>query len=211
MAGVKSRPRVVVENVQPEIDGRFAIKRVVGETVEVEADVFADGHDEISVALLHRPEKSDTWISLPMKALGNDRWTGKFIVTEMGPHRYTVRGWIDAFKTWRRDLVKRLQAGQDVAIELIVGADLMVQAASRAGEGDALALRKIAAFVRGPEPPSKRANRALDEDVQRLVSLYPDLQHAAHAERELPLWVDRERARYSTWYELFPRSFAREP
>src|SRR5436190_10305313 len=117
MPVARSRSRVIVENVQPEIDcGRFAVKRVVGETVEVEADVFTDGHDEISVALLHRKDGDSAWTRVPMKSLGNDRWAGRFVVTEMGSHRYSVEGWIDPFRTWRRDLVKRLEAGQDVAV-----------------------------------------------------------------------------------------------
>src|SRR5437773_11660935 len=110
----RSRPRVQIENVQPELDaGRFAIKRVVGETVEVEADVFADGHDEIAVALLHRPESSASWTSVPMTDRGNDRWTASFTVGAVGTHFYTIRGWPDPFRSWRRDLKKRVQAGQD--------------------------------------------------------------------------------------------------
>src|SRR2546430_1449407 len=91
----RSRARVVIENVQPEIDaGRFPIKRVVGEQVEVEADVFGDGHDEISVALLHRHENSSSWISVPMQSLGNDRWTAHFALTDLGFHSWTIRGWV---------------------------------------------------------------------------------------------------------------------
>jgi starch synthase (maltosyl-transferring) len=200
MPVVKNRARVVIENVTPEIDGgRFAIKRVVGESVHVEADAFADGHDEISVALLHRKESAKEWVSTPMKALGNDRWAGEFSVKEIGTHRYCVRGWVDHFKTWRRDLVKRLNAGQDVSVDLLIGANLIERAAARASKGDAELLRATVSYMRGAEAMSKRAGFALDEELQRLVSLYSDLDNACMYDRELPLWVDRERSRYSTW------------
>src|SRR5262245_64753201 len=116
----KSRTRVIVEEVQPEIDaGRFPVKRVAGEQVEVETDVFAEGHDEIGVALLYRRDGAADWTAVPMRPLGNDRWAARFSVTELGSYRYTVRGWVDHFKTWRRDLEKRIKAGQDVSAELL--------------------------------------------------------------------------------------------
>src|SRR5581483_10629680 len=111
---------------------RFPIKRVVGETVEVEADAFGDGHDEIAVALWVRRADSPTWTNVSMTPLGNDRWTASFSVSEMGRYRYTVCGWMDPFKSWRRDLQKRLKANQDVSTELVIGANLLSSAASRA-------------------------------------------------------------------------------
>ncbi len=208
----RSRARVVVENVVPAVDsGRFAIKRTVGESVEVEADVFADGHDEIGVELLYRREDESDWSSVPMTSLGNDRWTGSFTVRDVGPHRYCVRGWVDHFKSWRRDLVKRLKAGQEVDLEMLVGAELLRHAAGRASGADAEKLWQAAAFLGGSAPVSERTARAHDEEVQRLVSEHPDLRDAGMSEPELPLWVDRERARFSTWYELFPRSFSPQP
>src|SRR5262245_25888087 len=118
-----TRRRVVIEGVLPEIDtGRFPIKRVVGERVVVEADVFADGHDELTAVLLHRRADETAWTETPMTLVVNDRWRGEFRVEEMGRYRYSVRGWVDPFATWRRDLEKRLDAEQDVSVELLVGA-----------------------------------------------------------------------------------------
>src|SRR5260370_546471 len=96
----KSRSRVIVETLHPAIDSRFPIKRVAGEQVEVEADVFAEGHDEIGVALLYHRDNAAEWTSVPMKPLGNDRWSARFTVTDLGFWRYTVQGWIDHFKSW---------------------------------------------------------------------------------------------------------------
>jgi starch synthase (maltosyl-transferring) len=207
----RSRARVVIENVQPEIDaGRFPIKRVVGEQLEVEADVFSDGHEEISVALLHRHENNPNWTSVPMQSLGNDHWAAHFAVTQLGFYRWTIRGWVDPFKSWRRDLGKRLQAGQDVTLDMQIGADLLSQAAARAPRVDANTLRAAAKFVAGAAPVEERTRKALEEDISRLASLHADLRHAATHERELEVWVDRERARFSGWYELFPRSCSPE-
>ncbi|MGH9360367.1 MAG: maltotransferase domain-containing protein, partial [Thermoanaerobaculia bacterium] len=133
------RRRVVIEGVSPEIDGgRFPIKRVVGEWVVVEADAFADGHDALACRLLHRREADAEWSEAPMEALVNDRWRGAFRVSELGRWRYTLVGWVDPWTTWRGDLRKRLAAGQDVAVDLRIGAELVRAAAGRA-EGEAAA------------------------------------------------------------------------
>ena len=125
--------RVAISGVRPEVDcGKYPIKRTVGESVTVEADVFADGHDAVSCVLLYRRDDAAEWCEAPMKALPNDRWRGEFSVGQMGRYRYTVEGWVDAFQSWRRDLIKRIQAGQDVSIDLLVGARLLQAAASRA-------------------------------------------------------------------------------
>ena len=209
MHGVKSRPRVVIENVQPEIDaGRFPAKRIAGDSVAVEADVFTDGHDEIGAVLLHRKGATGAWSRVPMTALGNDRWTASFDVPSLGRYSFTVRGWIDSFKTWRRDLRKRLQAGQDVSVELLVGLDLVSKAAARAPAADAGRLRAVVEAFGEIALPEGQAEQLLDEEVGRLVSLYPDPEHATAYERTPEIIVDRDKARFSTWYELFPRSCA---
>src|SRR5205823_8920605 len=135
----------------PEIDaGRFPAKRALGETVTVEADVFADGHDSLAAVLKYKLLPTPTgvpsaqprggpkategpdWIEAPMTQLVNDRWRGEFPVTELGRYAFTVEGWVDHFETWSRQLAKRVQAGQDVKVELEVGARMVDQAAARA-------------------------------------------------------------------------------
>src|SRR5215469_14933522 len=111
------RSRVVIERVHPEIDGgRFPIKRVVGERVVVEADVFSDGHESISCEVVYRADIGPEWQAKSMRPLGNDRWRADFQVTKLGQYRYTIQAWIDPFKTWRGDLLKRYEARQDLAI-----------------------------------------------------------------------------------------------
>src|SRR5204863_2966747 len=110
------RQRVAIENVKPEIDGgRFAIKRIVGETVTVEADIFADGHDLLRAVLKHRSGKSDAWTETAMEPLGNDRWRAGFGVEAIGRYLYTVEAWIDRFETWRQGMEKKIAAGQEVS------------------------------------------------------------------------------------------------
>ena len=119
----EGRNRVVVEGVTPEIDsGKYPIKRIVGDNVVIEADIIADGHDALSCALLYRKETGAEWSEVPMEPLVNDRWRGTFTVQEIGRYRYTVCAWVDRFKSWSRDLAKRVQAGQDVTVDLLIGA-----------------------------------------------------------------------------------------
>jgi starch synthase (maltosyl-transferring) len=206
------RKRVVVEGVKPQIDcGRFPIKRVFGEKVLVEADIFGDGHDLLSCLLLYRRENESSWHEAAMRPLINDRWQGEFRVTELGIYHYSVRAWVDAFRTWRHDLQKRKEAGQDLAVSLFIGAELVEKTAGRAADFDAPRLREWALRLRG-EPEQDRAYElALDDELLLLMSRYPDEDLAVTFARELKVVVDRERARFSTWYEMFPRSCAAEP
>jgi starch synthase (maltosyl-transferring) len=117
----EGRTRVVVERVRPEIDcGAFPAKRIIGESVVVEADIFTDGHDLVVGELLYRHVREEAWRRQPMKLLGNDRWRGEFPATELGRYQYTVEGWIDRFGTWRSALVKRINSGQDVRSECLI-------------------------------------------------------------------------------------------
>ena len=128
MAGIRAegRRRVVLDRVRPEVDGgRFPIKRVVGEWIEVEADAFADGHDRIRCELLYRHGGARQWSSVEMTHQVNDTWLARFQVHDLGPYVYTVRAWVDPFETWRQTLAKRAEAGQDVSVDRIVGADLL--------------------------------------------------------------------------------------
>jgi starch synthase (maltosyl-transferring) len=200
------RRRVVIERVSPEIDcGRFPIKRIVGETVIVEADVFADGHDRVACQILYWQDKGEIHSS-SMRPLGNDRWRGEFAVTSLGRYQYTVEGWIDRFQSWRDALEKKIAAGQDVHVDLLVGAKLVEGAALRATTDDAPLLREWARRLRPAKPEPSGAVPALDKDLLDLMRRHPDLNPASRYEKQLAIIVDREKACFSTWYEIFPRS-----
>ncbi len=207
----EGRNRVVIEGVQPVVDGgRFPAKRIVGDLVDVEADVFADGHDRIGAAIRFRSERADDWQESAMTLLdGNDRWRGSFRVVEVGEYRFQVGAWIDAFGSWREDLLKRLAAEQDLGPELGVGAQLVSAAARRAIGPDVDRLREWAQRLRRPRL-EEYAEVATSEELAALMMRYPDQRRGASASAEFRLAVDRERARWGAWYELFPRSASPE-
>ncbi len=209
----ESRKRVVIEAVQPEIDGgRFPIKRVCGEKVIVEADAFTDGHDAIVCVLLYRSDSAASWSEVPMEPLGNDRWRGEFAVSDLEGYRYTVSAWADRFASWRRDLAKKLEAGQDVSIDLLVGAELIQQASQRASGPTAEQLRTWATTLRtGRIGDLAKTELALDAELALVMGRYPDRSLATTYDKELAVVVDRDKARFSAWYEMFPRSCAAEP
>ncbi len=205
------RKRVVIESVEPQIDaGRYPIKRIIGDSVEVQADVFADGHDHVAARLLFRFDEISEWASVAMQPLGNDRWRAEFPVSRIGEYLYTVAGWIDHFDTWRSDLEKRIAAGQDIRVDLLNGALLVEQAAERSGRDDADELRRWATQLRGSDVETSQTS-ALDPALAAMMALYRDPAMETRYERELRVTVDREKARYSAWYEMFPRSTAAEP
>lgn len=207
MERFESRRRVIIEGVRPEIDGgRFPIKRTVGEKVVVEADIFADGHDVLSAVLLYRHEKETRWAEAPMEFLINDRWRGEFTVSDLGHYHYTLQAWVDRFKSWCNGLAKKVEAGQDVSVEHLVGAELLEDTSRRAKGADSKKLKEVARALRSKQMSRKTPQLALDEELTGLVAKYPDRQFATAYEKELKAVVDREKARFSTWYEIFPRS-----
>ncbi|HEX7127700.1 MAG TPA: alpha-1,4-glucan--maltose-1-phosphate maltosyltransferase [Thermodesulfobacteriota bacterium] len=206
------RTRVVIEAVEPQVDGgRFAVKRIVGDEVEVRADVFADGHDQVAAHVLHRGPGDREWRAVPMRPLGNDRWAATLVMGAEGVHRFAIEGWIDRFATWRSALGKRVEAGQDVAVDLLIGAALIEEAAARAAESaDGAVLARAAAALRGADREAAVA-AALDSGVEALVGMHAERRFVTRTDRDYPIVVDRERARFSAWYERFPRSSSPQP
>jgi starch synthase (maltosyl-transferring) len=207
------RNRVVIEGVAPEIDGgRFPIKRTAGERVSVEADVFVDGHEVISCALLFRRAPDGDWHEAPMEPLVNDRWRGEFIAREIGRYAYTLTAWVDRFKSWRHDLLKKAEVGEHTELDMLTGAQLIEAAAKRASGADA---KKLADWTQSLSHKkldlSKKLDIAVSDEVGGLVEKYPDRTLATRYDKELGVVVDREKARFSSWYEMFPRSCADRP
>lgn len=202
--------RVTIEGVAPEIDfGNYPIKRAVGESVVVEADIFTDGHDALHASLLVREEKAGTWTELPMKFLLNDRWRADFTTSEIGRYFYTIQAWIDRFSSWRRDLQKKLDAGQAEPVDLLIGVQLIEEAAQRSSGADATKLRQAATALRDTKlAESNDLARILTSDLAELVNRYPDKHLVTRYAKELSVVVDPAKARFSAWYEMFPRSTA---
>ena len=196
--------RVVIEAVAPQVDaGRFPVKRVVGEEVEVTADVFADGHDTIIGVVRHRPP-GRRWAEVWLRPLGNDRWTATFPVSGLGRHRFTVQAWVDPFRTWMAATLARIEAGQDASPELGIGATLVEDAAATAPDRIAERLRELA------RPLEAMDLAGFGKACAPLLALMDRRSDRATATThpELTVLVERERARFGSWYELFPRSTA---
>src|SRR3954470_21683165 len=204
----EGRRRVIIEGVTPEVDGgRFPAKRTVGDAVRVEADIFTDGHDSVAAVLRFRHESSSEWSERPMQALVNDRWFCEFPVSELGRYRYTIQAWVDHWETWRRDLLKRIQADSDTPLDYLIGAELIQAAAERAGSQpkteDSRWLREQADLLKKNGGQEKEGNRSIS--ISRALSeamlRHPDRQFASELDRDLTLVVDPVRARFSSWYE----------
>jgi starch synthase (maltosyl-transferring) len=213
MAPPDGRSRVIIENVTPEIDGgTFAAKRVCGERVIVEADIFADGHEMISGMLLFRREAEKKWHETALKLVVNDRWRADFRVDEIGRYRYTLAAWIDRFQSWRRDLQKRAEVDEHSELDILTGALIIEQAARRASASDKKKLLEAIELLRDEDTSlSTKLTAALSDDLLELVQRYPDRGGDTRYGKELAVVVDREKARFSAWYEMFPRSSAAEP
>jgi len=200
------RCRAVIERVAPQVDGgRFPVKRTVGEDVIVEADVFADGHDQLRCLMRHRQSGASAWTEVAMAPLGNDRWRAHFHVVGLGRHEYTVIAWADHFLTWRHDVARR-QDIADIAAALRVGVGLIEAAAARAGEPDSAALLGWAAELKGAATPEAGRAMAQSESLAQLMAVHAERLFVTEYERVLEVAVDSERGRFSSWYELFPRS-----
>ncbi len=254
----EGRSRVIIEEVSPEVDGgRYAAKRVMGDTVAVTAAIFGDGHDHLGARLLYRREDETTWRHAPFAPLGNDLWQAEFLADTLGAWRFTVQGWVDHFDTWLHDLQKRIDAqgaadapssvnlneplpgtstpqpgtarlqttpgpataatlstaAADVALAFRSGAILLDKASSRATDEHAKTLKAAAGRLRsiaeGPPENGQRYDFPLDDATIDLAMQYPDLAFVTTYAREVPLWIDRKRAEFSSWYEFFPRSLGK--
>jgi starch synthase (maltosyl-transferring) len=172
--------------VKPQVDcGRYPVKRALGDEVLVEADVFTDGHDAVVAQLMFRAVGEGEWQTREMTFHGNDHWSASFRVEQLGRYEYTVRAWTDAFLTWQRDLAKRKEAGQDLSVDFLIGGALSCNPVLKDAAQPAEERYRVAMALKPPPPGEAR------------VKTY---------ERTLAVVVDPVRARFSTWYELFPRS-----
>ncbi|MBT2334897.1 alpha-1,4-glucan--maltose-1-phosphate maltosyltransferase [Variovorax paradoxus] len=205
--------RAVIDAVLPSVDnGRFAVKCIVGERVQVKAHCFTDGHDVLRVQLCWRPHDKAEFREVPMKPLVNDVWEAAFSPPALGRYLYTAVAWVDPFESWRSEMTRRVDA-DDVRIASQVGALEVTAAAERAEGADRRALANWAteldavAADPGADVSTLKA-LALDEELAMLARRHPDRRHEVRFPLELPLEAERGRARFSTWYELFPRSAA---
>ncbi len=212
---------IIIESPWPEIDGGlFPVKREVGDSFDVYADIFKEGHDVLSAALLYRVSGRPEWQRVPMKPIGNDRWLGCFELRENAVYDYTIEAWVEEFETWRRDTLRKQQASQDIASDLLEGRQLIVRLAEQArrennGSRDPerrTALAKLEDFRGRLESSSAPdAGLLLSDEMEEVSRQFPDLRWACRYRRVLQVICDRVRARYGAWYEMFARSQGTDP
>lgn len=204
--GNVSRDVFHIEEIYPSINGgRFAVKRIVGEPIDVWADIFRDGHDVIAADLIWRREPDVEWNRVPMRLHSNDRWTATFTPEHIGRHVYAIEAWTDEFGTWRHGFELKQAAGQDVALDALEGAGLLTKAQAGGPEAAAIILRQCEQFLQTGDTAPLLATELRDAMAES--------QHRFDVTRSqlFPLIVDRPLARCGAWYEMVPRSQGREP
>ena len=200
-------PSVMIENVQPLIDcGRYPIKRIVGEDLVVEADIFKDGHDVVAAVLKWRVGKRG-WRQTPMVFVDNDRWRGVCTLYDEAIYEYTVEAWTDTFRSWQQEFAKKFEAGiSDLRSEALAGAAIVEAAAGRARDrADSARLREFADEI-SSGANSAVYSMALSGELEVLMATYPDRADATQYEPAPRVVVDRTAALFGAWYEFFPRS-----
>jgi len=197
--------RITIDDVRPTTpSGECPAKAVVGEEVAVAADIFRDGHDLLAAQVRWRRVGKAKWRTAPLRPQVNDRWTGILAPTEIGQHEFVIEAWRDRFATWRHDVEIKAANGDDVELELEEGARILESLAARVGARPRKRVNEaVAALRRQSCSLQVRLNAGLDDQVAELVAGVPDADLTAVTR---PLWVDRVRAAYGAWYELFPRS-----
>ena len=194
-------PRFRIEDIYPSIEGgRYPVKRIAGEIVDVWADIFREGHDVIAASLLWRAESESDWRREPMRLHNNDRWNGRFTPPQPGWYVFAIEAWTDQFATWRKEIRLKQEAGQDISVEAQEGHQLLDALMPRDASARRIVVKAAKAFA-------SRANPAilLDEELAAAMETSetrPDLTRS----HVVPLVADRERARHGAWYEMVPRS-----
>ncbi|HKJ78084.1 MAG TPA: alpha-1,4-glucan--maltose-1-phosphate maltosyltransferase, partial [Prolixibacteraceae bacterium] len=208
---MNGQQRVFIENIQPQVNcGDFPVKRVINDKIEITADIYCDSHDVLSAELLCKFQEEEEWQSTEMEHVINDQWKANFILTSLGSYFYTVRAWVDHFKSWHRDILKKIEADVDYKVDLKVGAILVQEVMDKHNditEKDRKYLQKVEGKLTSDEAsPESSTEPILSGKLLRTMVKYPVKKHISQHQKEFEVSVDRERANFSSWYEAFPRS-----
>lgn len=207
-------PRTIIENVQPTIDaGRYPIKREVGDSVRVTADIFKDGHDILTALLKFRVKGEQRWHEVPMTHIGNDTWEGTFFVDKNALYEYTIEAYGEIFLSWRDELEKKIGKYSDLTSELLEGNKVIRKSKDFAPPHDQEYLENLAHQIESNIEHNQphAIDIALGDELKSLMLKYPNRTHATECEKPFELIVDRVIARYASWYEFFPRSQGTDP
>lgn len=212
---MNGQERVIIENIRPQVDGgTFPAKRIVDDTVLVEADIFCDSHDLLSAEVLYRHDQGRKWQAAELLPEVNDCWEGTFKVEKTGTYFFTVQAWVDKFKSWHRDMLRKLEAGTGNHTDLLIGVELIdniLLTYPAMTKKDSSFLKEVSKEMKDKRVKiEKRAASLLDHTLLETAVKYPLKEHMVTHDQELAISVDRKKAMYSSWYEVFPRSLGKD-
>ena len=203
---MQNQKRVIVENVSPQINqGTIFIKRIVNELVHVTADVLVDGHDLIQASILYKHEKERIWREVRMHHVDNDGWAATFQVTKQGFYSYKVQGWVDYALNWQYGIGRKIDDNQHVTSELLEGIELIKPLVKGASKDEQVYLNHIIRLFEDNDKYGQAVVEATSDRLAQIFTKYPS-KFLANETQEFQVYVDRKKARFSTWYEFFPRS-----
>ena len=201
-----NQKRVVIDFVSPQLNGGdFFIKRVVNEIVNVDAHVLVDGHDIIAASVLYKHEKAKVWKEVRMRPTFNDEWQVSFVVEKQGFYTYKVEGWVDYALNWQHGIKRKIDDNQHVNSELLEGIEFVKTIAKKATNTEKEYLDRLAKIFADANAYDEAIKEAISEDLHEIFTKYPE-KKLANSSKNLKVYVDRLKARFSTWYEFFPRS-----
>jgi starch synthase (maltosyl-transferring) len=204
--------RVIIESVTPEIEGgKYPARRVVGQSVWVEADIFADGHDVLQAEILYKAEKDKTWQKVNLKPTVNDRWAGKFKVEKQGIYQFKIEAWVDWSLTWQHNIERKIQDGQNVKVELLDGVQYLEALKKAVPKPEGKIVATWIELFKDESRYTEAIQLALSHELHDIFYQYPHKQHITGYDNNLKVYVDRKKALFSTWYEFFPRSSSLVP
>lgn len=208
---MQNQTRIIIENIKPQLDGGvFQIKRIVGQTVTVTADVFSDGHDVVECCVKYKHEKDKKWSEVRLIPTSNDEWTTSFKVEKQGVYTYFVEGWVDYALNWQHGTERKINDNQHVKSELLEGAEYCSAILKEVTKAEKAYLNKAIKAFQNESEYNDAIQIALSNDLHHIFKKYPT-RTLANTSLELQVYVDRKKALFSTWYEFFPRSASSEP
>ncbi|MFP4489037.1 MAG: alpha-1,4-glucan--maltose-1-phosphate maltosyltransferase [Bacteroidales bacterium] len=208
---MNGQQRVIIENVQPVINcGEFPVKRVLNDTIKVEADIFCDSHDVVIAELSWKHSKDDRSETKEMHYDINDRWYGRFKLGRTGTWHFSIQAWADQFRTWHRDIKKKIDASSDYEVDILTGAEIirsvLEEYPGMDPEDRAFLNEAVNNFSSGSGQAKDKISLILDGSLYDIMVKYPVKKHISRIEKEPEVEVERPRAGFSSWYEVFPRS-----
>ncbi|MFN3530497.1 MAG: alpha-1,4-glucan--maltose-1-phosphate maltosyltransferase [Bacteroidia bacterium] len=205
------KARAIIHKIGPSVDGgRFAVKRVVGDRLDLWADLLIDGHDKVNACVLYRKKGARKWEEAPMHQEAGERWTGNISLVKPGFYEYAVEAWVDHAISWNYDTRRKIEGWQRVQVELQMGAAFLEAILPKATKKEQAEINKWINILLDEKQYEKAISLVLDGSFVPVFLKYPARENPTQS-TALPLWVDREKAVFSAWYELFPRSTSAKP